>query len=382
MWRRFETLVMVLLVVAPAVACSHTTPYRDVGIAVPADRPVESLAYRILLVGDAGGPRPNEPTLAAARDWAEEFPDRTLVAFLGDNAYPDGLTSANRSDAQRRLVQQLQVVGDTEATALFIPGNHDWASGGPEGFDAVLAQEEFLRGRARFLPSGGCPGPEVLDLPEAGPRVRIVVLDTQWWLHDRNKPTDRCASGTAAAVEERLRDAIDTDLAVVVMAHHPLVTHGPHGGFFDWRDHIFPLRRIAPWLWVPLPGVGSVYPLVRWHVVRSDQGLSGADNQEMRDALSRALATRADRGVVLYVAGHEHSLQVLRGDVVDYVLVSGAGSQEKITPVGSGPDTLFAHENTGFMALDLVQNAMWVSVVEPTASGESEVVFSLAIPDR
>src|SRR5436309_11924013 len=31
-----------------------------------------------------------------------------------------------------------------------------------------------------------------------------------------------------------------------------------HGGHFGWQDHIFPLRNIKPWLWIPLPLIGSV----------------------------------------------------------------------------------------------------------------------------
>ncbi len=373
-------LTVPLLALTATLACSHVAPYRDRGVASPVDPSVENPVYRILLVGDAGEPGPEAETLLALRAWVDDAPARTLVTFLGDNAYPEWLTNAHRLDGEGRLLRQLQVVEDTPATALFIPGNHDWADGGPEGLDAVRAQEAFLRSRALFLPSSGCPGPELIDVPEARPVVRVVVLDTQWWLHDGPKPTDSCDPGSPDAVANALRGALDTDLAVVVAAHHPLATHGPHGGFFDWRAHVFPLTHLAPWLWVPLPGVGSIYPLVRWHLVQSDQGLSSTEYQAMREALSGALASRTRRGPVLYVAGHEHSLQVLRGDAVDYVLVSGAGSRAKITAVGSGPDTLFAHEHAGFMALDVGAAAICVSVVEPTADGGNEVAFSLEIP--
>ena len=100
----------------------------------------------------------------------------------------------------------------------------------------------------------------------------------------------------------------------------------------------------------------------------------------MRQALSAALASRARRGPVLYASGHEHSLQVLKGDVVDYMLVSGAGSRTEITAVTSGPDTLFAHQQTGFMALDVGSSAIRVSVVEPTPGGGTEVPFVVDVP--
>ena len=378
--RSSAAVAVALLVLVPTLSCSHGVPYHASEIASPAGPPVEPGLYRILLVGDAGEPGPRPAALTALRSWVEAAPSRTLVTFLGDNAYPEGLTAAHRPEAEQSLLRQLQVVGDTPATALFVPGNHDWADGKEEGLDAVLAQANFLRGRARFLPANGCPGPELIDVPEAEPLVRVVTLDTQWWLHDGRKPTDACDPGTPAEVGAALRIALDTSLPVVVAAHHPLASHGPHGGFFDWRAHVFPLTQAAPWLWVPLPVVGSLYPLFRSQIMPSDQELSSSENQEMREALSQALASRTRRGPVLYAAGHEHSLQVLRGDVVDYVLVSGAGSDGKITAVGSGPDTLFAHAHTGFMALDLSAAAIRLSVVEPADTAGSEVAFSLDIP--
>lgn len=373
-------LSVALLALTATLACSHVARYPDPGIASPVNPFVENPLYRILLVGDAGEPGPEAAALVALRAWVDDVPDRTLVTFLGDNAYPNGLTRANRPDGEQSLLRQLQVVEGTPATALFIPGNHDWADGGPEGLDALLAQEAFLQDRARFLPSNGCPGPALMDVPEAEPLVRIIVLDTQWWLQDDHRPTDACDPGIRASVGEALRAALDTALPVVIAAHHPLASHGPHGGFFDWRAHVFPLTHAVPWLWVPLPIVGSIYPLMRTRLMPSEQELGSSENRAMRDALSEVLASRTTRGPVLYAGGHEHSLQVLRSDVVDYVLVSGAGSEGKITAVGSGPDTLFAHEHTGFIAVDLGTGAMRVSVVEPTDLGGTEVAFSLEIP--
>ena len=52
------------------------------------------------------------------------------------------------------------------------------------------------------------------------------------------------------------------DRHVVVVAHHPMVTGGSHGGHFTWRHHVFPLRAYKKWLWLPLPGIGSAPPVI------------------------------------------------------------------------------------------------------------------------
>ena len=76
--------------------CSHTTPYRRDRVATPAAPPAGGqVRYRILLIGDAGEPQPVEPVLDSLERWTRTAPERTLVVFLGDNAYPEGVTQEN-----------------------------------------------------------------------------------------------------------------------------------------------------------------------------------------------------------------------------------------------------------------------------------------------
>ena len=373
---------LAIAALAFTVACSHTSPYLRPGITAPSTQLEGQLSFRVLLIGDAGEPAPQEPVLRSLRRWVQKAPERTLVVFLGDNAYPEGVTPARQQDAERRLLSQLAVVSDSVAQALFIPGNHDWAGEKAGGREAVLRQGDFVRQHALFLPHGGCPGPEYLDLPDARPVVRVIVLDTQWWLQGEGKPTDECSEGSPDAVIRKLTQTLVTDLAVIVTAHHPLATRGRHGGFFDWQDHVFPLTHVANWLWIPLPGVGSLYPLFRWHVRRSDQDLIGDLNQRMRASLETALSSRSGTGgPLIYAAGHDHNLQILEGDVADYLVVSGLGSSSKASAVGHGSSTLFAHEHPGFMAVDFSDEGIWLSVVEPIGSVD-EVVFRIPVNPR
>jgi hypothetical protein len=69
--------------------------------------------------------------------------------------------------------------------------------------------------------------------------MRLIVLDTHWWFSD-GIPTS-CEQDNLASVLAKLEKlAAEAGPApVVVVAHHPLRTHGVHGGFFDWRDHLF-----------------------------------------------------------------------------------------------------------------------------------------------
>ena len=90
MHRRIPTLAMVAVATIATPTCSHLSPYRAPGFTFPVDPPVAPAVYRILLVGDAGEPTAEDATLSAMRAWVNEAPERTLVTFLGDNAYPEG----------------------------------------------------------------------------------------------------------------------------------------------------------------------------------------------------------------------------------------------------------------------------------------------------
>ncbi len=209
--------------------CSHTSPYYRPDIAAVERQDAElanSLQYRLLLLGDGGQPKPDEPVLKTLKKWTQKAPEKTSIIFLGDNMYPDGMTVEKQHEAATHLGPQLEVVKSTNAHGLFIPGNHDWGGAGKEGLQALRAQERYvndaLSRKPSFLPKGGYPGPVTLELPESTPAVRLVVLDTQWWLHryeKSEKPEDEIIA--------ELKNALDSGLPVIVVGHHPIQSYGP-----------------------------------------------------------------------------------------------------------------------------------------------------------
>ncbi len=308
----------------------------------------------LLLLGDAGLAKADDPVLDRVTAHALERPDRTVVVFLGDNVYPDGLAAVGSPDRERGehiLQVQLGVGRKSGARLVFVPGNHDWDSSGPDGWEEMLGQGRFLASNgAELLPAGGCPGPSVVDV---GSQVRIVALDTQWWLHGEAKPQDptsECEVDSEVEILDALGVAFEAaeSRQVVVVAHHPLASTGRHAGYFEWKDHIFPLRNVAKWMWLPLPIIGSAYPLMRGLGVTA-QDMSGSENRHMRQALDSVFAIYRP---LIYAAGHDHSLQVLEGETARYFLVSGASTIGHFSSVGREDRTRYARAATGFMRLD------------------------------
>jgi hypothetical protein len=344
--RRLATLRVFLGVLVSLSVASRLAP------ATPA-----TLEARVLLIGDAGDATGGDPVLRALQAEAARESAKTVIVFLGDNVYPYGLPAdgaADRREAEGRIRAQLDAARRSGARTVFVPGNHDWQKSGPEGWERVKRLGALVNAvdGVSLRPSGGCPGPEVVDFGEG---LRLVLLDTQWWLHPGPRPlsaADGCPIASEDGVVAALRAAIDTRKGrrVVVAAHHPLRTGGPHGGRFGFKQHVFPLTEVAPWLWLPLPVVGSVYPLARGGGA-SDQDVSGKRYRRMRSRMEEALRLSPP---LAWAAGHEHGLQVLRPAGGPLHLVSGAGTIDNVSYVGRLPETLFAKAAAGFVRLDLV----------------------------
>jgi len=354
------------------------------GHAVPgpsAPIPVAERRVSLFLIGDAGKPdSAGDPVLGELARQASAAPRGSAILFLGDNLYPRGLPvpdDPERKEMERRRAAQLAVAGRSRPRTIFVPGNHDWARMGADGWNAVRRSEAFIReqshGLAEQEPGGGCPGPAVVDI---GDNFRLLLLDTEWWLQKPAYPkaTD-AASGCATFTEEAIGERLSRLLAesggrkVVVAGHHPLATAGEHGGHFPVTTHIFPLRAFKKWLWVPLPVLGSIYPIARANGITS-QDLSGSANERMRAAFGRALAGHPP---LLYAAGHDHTLQVFEGPFARYTVVSGAGIENHEGAVGWGKGAVFASDSPGFMRLDVDRSGrVRLSVTEVQSHGARE----------
>ena len=356
---------------------------------------MDSIELSLFLLGDAGSKAyDGEPVLAELARQADSFRTVTrYMVFLGDNVYPRGVPPVGhpaRADAERKLAAQVDVVRKGSAQGFLVPGNHDWDRQGPEGWDAIRRQDSLVRSlggdAVRLLPHGGCPGPEVVDV---GTRVRVIALDSEWWVHAHAKPygeTSPCPTRTEHEVTDSLLGALRDKGArhAIVVDHHPLRSGGEHGGSFSLADHIFPLRNVKSWLLIPLPIIGSLYPLARQHGI-SNQDISGRRYGEMVRALEAVFAQYPPLAVA---SGHDHDLQVIRGGRAEvtnagYQLVSGAGIVGHEGLVRKVEGSLFEREAAGFMRLDFTHDGrvrLAVTTVVPDGPrtvGASAEVFSL-----
>jgi hypothetical protein len=286
-------------------------------------------------------------------------PERNVIVFLGDNAYDEGIPefgAAVYADARRRLEAQVRAV-PPGVRAIFLPGNHDWGREEAYGLFSIRRQEKLIDTLAagrdiRMLPGNGCPGPVPIDIG----RLRLIALDTQWWLHQFivRDSASHCPTLTIAAVTSALRQQVKapgSGRVVVVAGHHPLMTGGEHGSYCGVTG---PFRRFAA----------------------LNQDIMSNANRRMRDSMESAFR---EAPPLVAAGGHDHSLQVLRsGRTAPYVLVSGAGSAGKVSCAVRLRESLYTspHRN-GFMRLDIMRGGgVLLRVFRFTSSGSGGVAFS------
>jgi predicted MPP superfamily phosphohydrolase len=350
------------------------------------------IIFKVILIGDAGEPAKDikEPVLQALKTEASIDPDSTLIIFLGDNIYSNGLPAEDDSDRkeyERRINEQISAIVEAGAKGIFIPGNHDWAQGNDECWERIIRQAEYVNGKeisnVKFLPVNGCPGPEVLDF---GDQIRVIILDSQWWFQDEHLRPSPADSLCSSCTEENITKALDSlinisqDKFVVISSHHPLSTHGPHGGYFTWQDHIFPLTNLNEYLWLPLPIIGSLYPLIRGSGV-SSQDIASNNYQNFINKVETVLSKYSG---IVYASGHEHALQILDGVNDNIYVVSGAGIWGHVEKaLGEGDDTIFAGRFEGFITLNfLMDERIQLAVIKViNEKGDTENVFRMWIKE-
>jgi hypothetical protein len=347
---RWLPLLLALLLTLALAACAGAPPELPEPQWDP--EPAPSEVERILfLIGDAGEAKSfTSPVLNVLQRDVEEWADRltadsaVAVLYLGDIRYPFGLRprrSDNFTEDTTVIMAQVRVVAgpralERGARGYFLAGNHDW--GVREDFAGYLRLrrlDQFLDLAAdltgasvRLAPEPGSGGPFVLDW---SPDIRLLMLDTAWWLMAaEEEDRDEFLDALDAAVESA------GDRTVIFAAHHPLVSVGMHGGRFSLTEKLgigYVLRRAGAWV----------------------QSLNSPAYRKFTGSLRATFARHGPP--FLFIGGHDHSLQVIervRETDPTWNLISGSGS--KLTDVGPEPGLHFARSAPGYMRLLLTRD--------------------------
>jgi hypothetical protein len=205
-------------------------------------------------------------------------------------------------------------------------------------------------GQIEFFPKGGCPGPVEVSISDD---IVLVMMDSQWWIHENDKPgvESDCDFKTTDEVIGELEEILNRNFnkLVLLAMHHPFKSNGPHGGYFTIKQHIFPFTDNRENLYIPLPVIGSAYPIAR-SVFGTPQDIKHPNYQNMINSI---MGVVKDHPHVIMVAGHEHTLQLLQDSSYNFI-ISGAGSKtNRVSPGGSAK---YVARSLGFAELDILKN--------------------------
>lgn len=309
-----------------------------------------STQHQVFLIGDAGEPALAKDNLSVLSKQLKAAGKNATLIFLGDNIYPKGLPPKehpDRAEAEEKLRLQLDITKEFKGKTIVIPGNHDWAKGRKEGLRYVNQEEKFVKdyfsSKKVFYPKDGEPGPEEIKLAKG---LYLIVFDMQWILHAWEKPLEDDPLNKTEPVDvladiSSLLEKHKND-HVILASHHPLYSYGAHGGKFPLKSHIFPLTELNDNLYVPLPILGSIYPGYR-ATAGSIQDIPHPEYKTIRNTIEIFLKQYPN---VIYAAGHEHSLQHIQKDGVNYI-VSGSGSKTTYLKE-NGKHLTFGQSQVGF----------------------------------
>lgn len=338
---RSSLLLFLLLISCPAFA-----------------QPDDSMVQRIVLIGDGGAlTADHHHTVVEAVEKLIPLDKRTTVLFLGDNLYRHGLPDDQYQfylSTKAVLDSQANIADHAQGMVYFIPGNHDWMNGAAGGYNAILREQRYLDGlgkkNLKFLPEDGCPGPETIDL---GNDVLLVIMDSQWWIHQNEKPgiESECRHKNEDEVVEELKDIISQNQKKLILfaCHHPFKTNGAHGGYYTLKQHIFPFTDMRKNLYIPLPGLGSIYPISR-SVFGTPQDLKHPGYANMIAQVDEVLKGHPH---VIHVAGHEHAMEWI-ADSNSHYIVSGSGC--KTARVSTSKKSKFEASHLGFATLEIYKD--------------------------
>ena len=231
-----------------------------------------------------------------------------FVLALGDNFYPDGVSSA--SDRQfvtswEGVYRQKSLLVDWYAML----GNHDY-HGNPQ------AQVEYSAKNMRWkMPSRYY---SVRKTVAPGVTAEFIILDTSPFVAQYYGEADKVrALATTDTIAQRV-----------------------------WLDSTLKAST------------------AQWKFIVGHQHVYTGGERETQSELESLLVTRMQQyGVAAYICGHEHDLEhiVPAGSATQY-FVSGAGSESRRMRGREG--TRFKGATTGFMAMSLTADSMLVQVVD------------------
>ena len=365
------SLVILTLSILVLEACASYKPHRKVETKTTSFPKDKEIAHSFYLIGSTGKSESESENLHFFEAELKKASTNSTAIFLGNNAFIKKKSKrkiANKNINIASLKSQVKALTSFKGNSIFIPGNHDWQF----GLSGLRKQEKYINkqlGKNSFLPKNGCPIKKV-TINES---TVLIVVDSQWYITNWDKhPTinDNCSIKTREHFFDEFEGLIKKarGKTTIVAIHHPMYSNGTHAGHYSVKQHL-----------KPLPIFGSFKNLIR---KTSGVCYSDLNNKRYRKLKSRLTTLAQENNKVIFVSGHENSLQYIAKDNLTQI-ISGSGTQKSETKLTEGQ---FSYGEYGYSKLDVFKDGSsyvrFYSAPHNTVVFESEVYSPSTTKDK
>lgn len=316
---------------------------------------------RIYFIGDAGeDAQPGQALLNLQKEIEKD--SNSVVVFLGDNCYPHGLPNLKiqendsmpyRFKEAANFLSQLQILKKYRGEVFYVPGNHDW-NAQKRGRAQQSVNNERIIAEKYIDDSTQVKNKSEMNYftynaygsispfsKKINDKTELILFDSQYFfqkIKGRNSKERKSELVKFIGCTDSLMQIAAKEGRRIIMAsHHPLITNGSHS---RKRQPLRFLVNYSP-LWI----FGKL-GLHRW----LSQDIDAPFYKYYRKQFSILLKKYEN---VIWVAGHDHNLQMLNEDD-DIHLISGSGSKtNKLKRENRFYTTFSNDEEEGFLMIDI-----------------------------
>ncbi|MFI5219940.1 MAG: hypothetical protein ACHQNT_10665, partial [Bacteroidia bacterium] len=371
-----KTHALLFLIVLFLYGCSSQKPFYNKKETDWATKKIPGvpLKYSVYLLGGLGeGTDSSTEVLSMLQNHIEKADTNHTVVFLSDHIYDNGLpeeNDANRKAAEKKIDSRLEYLLNDKGKILFISGDHDIIKEKKKRKETALRTKSYVENKLGkkniFLPEDGCPGPAELHVTDD---LVLIPINTQWWMVDKDERNNDCEIKEEADWVNAIKDIADNNQRknILVLGHHPMLNAGNHGGYFSVKQHIFPFTDLHRSLYIPLPVIGSLYPLYRAGIGTKYDLAYPRFKQERKNLVA---ATQGYSNIV-YASDHDHNFQYFKYDKQDLIVTNSSADLDWV----GKRRAYFTYSHMGFVKLYYLQNGeVWMEIFVPDKDKKEGVV--------
>ena len=265
-------------------------------------------------------------------------------------------------------LQELRILlnymnGRPDSRMLILQGDRDWDDSGVNGWQESQRLEELVNyyGSANviWVNQNGCPGPSVVTL---SPYLQFIGINTQWFNHPYPKPSDRteyCEYADTDDVLQEVSQLLDDfeGQNVLIGGHFPIVSNGPYGGRYPFKDWIGPIPFISGFITSYKKNIGG------------RKEINNVRYERFRDKFRNLVF---DRPSIIYASGHDYHHEVL--ELGDSYLINSGGIGRQAS-VKHSLETVQKNEEAGFTELIYGDDGKVSCVFHQIKEETDELVF-------